>query len=72
MKSKTSPKIKESKIAQFRFERGLTQEELAKEVGVSCNAIRNWEHDRTGISPKKQLKLMRFFGVTREELFSYL
>lgn len=56
------------RILELRNERGLTQKQLAKEIGVSMSAISFWE---TGVNEPKAsylVKLSNFFGVTTEYL----
>lgn len=57
------------KIKKLRKERGITQEQLASNVGVSFQAISKWE---TGIAlPDITLTpiLASYFGVSMDELF---
>ena len=34
-----------TRIAELRKEKGLTQEELAKQLGISSQAVSKWEKD---------------------------
>lgn len=58
-----------NKIRQLRLKAGITQEDLAKEMGVTYQAISKWENNvctpDIGLLPK----LSVFFGVTVDELF---
>lgn len=58
------------RIAELRKAKELTQEELAKLVGVSSQAVSKWEKDRTcpdiGLLPQ----LAKLLGVTVDELLS--
>lgn len=56
-------------IKNLRIEKGVTQEELAKHLGVSYQAVSKWENNVT--SPDIQLlpMLSVYFGVTIDELF---
>ena len=38
-----------SNIKALREEKGISQMELAKKVGVSHTTVRNWDHGRTGL-----------------------
>ncbi len=55
-------------IADMRMERGIRQEELAKYVGVSTQAVSKWEN---GGAPDIELlpKIADFFGVLTDFLF---
>ena len=55
-------------IADMRMERGIRQEELAKYVGVSTQAVSKWEN---GGAPDIELlpKIADFFGVSTVFLF---
>lgn len=59
-----------AKIRQLRLERGMTQEELGNELGVSPQAVSKWESSTT--TPDIQLlpELAVLFGVSIDELFS--
>ena len=56
-------------IHRLRKERGMTQEELAKLVGVSKSTISNYENDMTGPACSKLSKIADALGVTVPELF---
>ena len=59
-----------AKIRQLRQVRGMTQEELEKEMGVSPQAVSKWESGTT--MPDIQLlpELAVMFGISIDELFS--
>ena len=54
------------KIKELRKKRGLTQPELAKELGVSNGMISNWENDvnEPGLSHIKNIAI--FFDVSAD------
>ena len=56
------------RIAFFRKEKGLTQEELAHHMGVSPQAVSKWQNDQTCPDISALPKLARLFGVTVDEL----
>ena len=56
------------RIAFFRKEKGLTQEELASHMGISPQAVSKWENDQTCPDISALPKLARLFGVTVDEL----
>lgn len=57
-------------IKNLRIRRGLTQEALAHEFGISAQAVSKWE--RGTASPDIELlpQISAFFGVTMDELFA--
>ena len=56
-------------IRRLRKERGLTQEELAEQLGVTFQAVSKWEND-TGMPDISQVvPLSHFFGVPTDVLF---
>lgn len=58
-------------IAQLRKERKLTQEELAKAVGVSRQTIISIENERYMASLVLAYKIAHYFGKTIEEVFDF-
>lgn len=59
------------KIKELRKERGITQEQLANNIGISFQAISKWE---TGIAlPDITLTpiLASYFGISMDELFDF-
>ena len=57
-----------SRIAELRKAKNLTQEELAKLVGVSSQAVSKWEKDRTCPDITLLPQLAKLLGVTVDEL----
>lgn len=55
-------------LKMLRVKKQLTQQEVAKSIGVSQNTISNYE--RNSRLPKKRnlVKLAEFYGVTEEEI----
>ena len=58
------------KIAWYRREKKLSQEELAAQVGVSRQAVSKWELGETSPDINKLLSLARVFGVTTDHLLN--
>lgn len=56
------------KIAYYRRDRKLSQEELAAEVGVSRQAVSKWELGEAAPDIGKLLALAKAFGVTTDHL----
>lgn len=60
-----------NKIKELRKQRGITQEELAKSIGISFQAVSKWEN---GIAlPDITLApiLASYFGISMDELFEF-
>ncbi|MBQ2702185.1 MAG: helix-turn-helix transcriptional regulator [Clostridia bacterium] len=58
------------KIKELRLEKGLTQAQLAKEVGVSQKAIDYWERNVNEPKASYIIALVKVFGITFDEFFS--
>lgn len=61
----------QTKIAEFRKKRGVTQEELADVVNVTRQTIISLEGGRYKASLVLAHKLAQFFDVTIEELIVF-
>lgn len=59
-----------TKIRQLRLRRGMTQEQLGAELGLSAQAISKWEAAATMPDISLLPRLSVLFGVTIDELFS--
>ena len=57
-----------SRIRQFRLEAGLNQPQLAKQIGVSKNAITNWEAGRSRPDLATFKVLCQVLGITADAL----
>ena len=59
-----------SRIAELRDEKGLTQRQVAAELGVDVSTVRNWEKNRDGIKMFVRVaRLCRLFGCDPEDLY---
>ena len=58
------------RIAQYRKEKGLTQEALAQAMNVSAQAVSKWENDQTCPDISSLPLLSKILGVTVDELLS--
>jgi putative transcriptional regulator len=66
-------KVPVSKIAALRKRLGLTQRQLADEVGVTESTISNWEQGRNSlIWLERVAKLCRALNCSPEELIDYV
>lgn len=53
------------KIIYLRKEKGLTQEKLAQELGITRQVIHKWETDKTLPPVKRIIEMCDIFGVDR-------
>ncbi|AHF80885.1 MULTISPECIES: helix-turn-helix transcriptional regulator [Thermococcus] len=60
-----------NKLRELREARGLTQEELAKILGVTRQTIIAIEKGKYDPSLRLAFKIARFFGVKIEDIFIY-
>ena len=60
-----------NRLRELREERGLTQEELAKTLGVTRQTIIAIEKGRYDPSLRLAFKMARFFNVRIEDIFIY-
>ncbi|WP_297521636.1 helix-turn-helix transcriptional regulator [Thermococcus sp.] len=60
-----------NRLRELREERGLTQEELAKALGVTRQTIIAIEKGRYDPSLKLAFRIARFFNRPVEEIFIY-
>ena len=57
------------KIKELRLEKGLSQMQLGKLIGVSQKAIDYWERSVNEPKSSYVIALVRVFGVTFDEFF---
>jgi putative transcriptional regulator len=62
---------KATTIAAMRKKNGITQEELANEVGVTRQTIISLENGKYTASLPLAFKISRYFGVKIEDIFEY-
>lgn len=60
-----------TKIAQLRKERKISQEELARAVGVTRQTITSIEVEKYTASLVLAYKIAKYFGKTIEEIFDF-
>ena len=58
----------EEKIVELRKQKGLSQEELAEQLGVSRQAVSRWELGQTLPDILNLLQLCDLFGVSADYL----
>ena len=60
-----------NRIEEIRKEKGIRQEEFAKELGVSRQTISSLETGRYNPSIFLAYKIAKFFGMTIEDVFIF-
>ncbi len=60
-----------NRIGEIRTEKGIRQEELARQMGVSRQTISSLENGRYNPSILLAHKIARCFGMTIEEVFIF-
>ena len=60
-----------NKIRILRRNKNITQEELARELSVSSQAVSKWERSIASPDISVLPAIARFFGITMDELFNY-
>ncbi len=59
-----------NRITKHRKEKGMTQEELANQLGVSSQAVSKWENDVSCPDISLLPQLCRLLGITADELLT--
>lgn len=60
-----------NKLKELRQEKGLSQQALGKEIGVSYRTIQNWENGVNSIKQEKAQQLADYFGASVGYLLGY-
>ena len=55
-------------IKQIRLERKLTQEQMAEQLGVSRQAVSNWENNKNLPDLELIISMSRLFSVSLDDL----
>ncbi len=61
-------KLAAERIKSLRDERGLTQVELGKVIGVSKSSICRWEKDQADLKGEYAIRLAEYFDVSIDYL----
>ena len=56
------------RLKELRAEKGITQDRLAQETGLSQAALANWENGKRSPSAAVIITLAKYFGVTTDYL----
>ena len=56
------------RLKELRAERGVTQDKLAEETGLSQSALANWENGKRSPSAAAIISLAKYFNVTTDYL----
>ena len=60
-----------NKIKTLRKQRGITQEQLAENIGISFQAISKWENNIALPDITLAPKIASYFGISMDELFDF-
>ena len=60
-----------NRLRALRVAAGLTQANLAEQVGVDIATISRWEDGKSGIADSRKAQLALIFRVTREHLMAW-
>lgn len=60
---------KRNNLSDLRERRGMSQKEVAEELGITRQAVSQWESGKAFPSMEKQIALSRLYGVSAEELY---
>ena len=52
----------------LRMQKGITQQELAEQVGKKMQMVGLWERGKRGIGVNDLIKLSKYFGVTIDQI----
>ena len=55
-------------IKELRKEKGLTQRQLADELGTDIKTINNWENGRTHMPKSRREFIAKYFNVTKKDI----
>lgn len=61
--------VRENRISELREREGLTQIQLAKELGVSRATIQNWESSKSDMTGYSLMMVCNRFGVSPNEVY---
>lgn len=59
-----------NRISKYRKAKGMTQEDLANQLGVSAQAVSKWENDASCPDISLLPQLCRVLGITSDELLT--
>ena len=57
-----------NRLYQYRKKMGLSQEELAEQIGVSRQAVSKWERAEASPDTDNLIELSKIYGVTLDEM----
>lgn len=59
------------KLKEQRVKKGLTLNELSKEIGISIATLSRWENGINDITSDNLLALAKYFNVSIDELLGF-
>lgn len=61
--------VRQYTLKELRARKNMTQEQVAKELGISTQTYNAWEKDISGVAVSKVIAVANFFGVSLGEIF---
>lgn len=58
-------------VRELRVRKGIPQNELALELGITSAAVSNWEHGKSDPSGERLTKLAEYFGVDEQYILGH-
>lgn len=62
----------DDRLRNLRTARGLSQQQIADDLGLKLNTYRNYENDEREPTSMTLLNIARYFGVTLDYLLDYV
>ena len=56
-------------LNELRARKGLTQAEVAKDLGISVPTYNAWEKDFSKVTISKAIAIAKYFGCSIEQIF---
>ncbi len=56
-------------LRELRARKNKTQEEVAKELGISTQTYNAWERDISNVAVSKVYAVAEYFGVTIDDIY---
>ena len=60
-----------NKIKKYRKLKGMSQEQLAEEIGIATNTLSSIERGKAFMTAQTLEKIIKIFNVTPQEIFSF-
>lgn len=61
--------VEQKTLKELRAKKNLTQEQVARDLGISTQTYNAWERDISNVAVSKVMAVASYFGVTIGEIF---